>query len=61
MKKFLALLLAALMVLSMVACGSNEPAATEAAPAATDAAVATPTAPADEALYAERKSLANKE
>lgn len=43
MKKFLALLLAALMVLSMVACGSNEPAATEAAPAATDAAVETPT------------------
>ena len=61
MKKFLALLLAALMVLSMVACGSNEPAATEAAPAATDAAVETPTDPADEILYAELKTLANKE
>ena len=45
MKKFLALLLAVMMVLSMVACGGNEttaPAATEApeAPAATEAPVA---------------------
>ncbi|MEE1036768.1 MAG: ABC transporter substrate-binding protein [Oscillospiraceae bacterium] len=47
MKKLFALLLALAMVLSMVACSSNEPAATEAAPAATDAApAATDAAPA---------------
>ena len=64
MKKFLAMLLALTMVLSMAACGAKAPEATEApaAPAATEAPVVeAPTDPADEVLYAELKSLANKE
>ena len=47
MKKIIALLLAAMMVLGMAACGSSEPAATE-APATTEAPAATE-APATEA------------
>lgn len=65
MKKLFAMLLAVAMVLSMVACGSKEAPAPTAAPtepaaAATEPAAA-PTDPADEVLYAELKSLANKE
>lgn len=51
MKKFLALLLALVMVIGLVACGAKEeaaaPAATEAAPAATEAAPAAPDAGSD--------------
>ena len=51
MKKFLALLLALVMVIGLVACGAKEeaaaPAATEAAPAATEAAPAAPEAGSD--------------
>ena len=48
MKKILALILALVMVIGLVACGTTEPAPTEAAPAATEAApAATEAAPAD--------------
>lgn len=60
MKKLLALLLAAAMVLSLAACGGETAETTAPASVATDAATV-PTDPADEVAYAELKSLANKE
>ena len=62
--KFMSLLLALAMMLGLVACGgsSEEAPATTAAPAVAEtAAAAAPTDPADEVLYAELKTLANKE
>ena len=58
MKKFFALLLTAAMVLSMVACGSNEAATTETAAATTAAATtaAATTAAATEAAASEEKA-----
>ena len=61
MKKLLAMLLALTMVLSMAACGGNDVPETTASVAASTEAVEAPTDPADEVLYAELKSLANKE
>lgn len=63
MKKLLAMLLAVAMVLSMAACGSNKTVETTApvAAATTPAATEAPTDPADEVVYAELKSLSNKE
>ena len=59
MKKFLALLLALVMVLSLAACGGKTPEATDAPN--TEPVAETPTDPADQVAYAELKSLANKE
>ena len=59
MKKFLALLLALVMVLSLAACGGKTPEATDAPN--TEPVAETPTDPADQIVYAELKSLANKE
>ena len=63
MKKFLAMLLALAMILSMAACGGKAEAPETTAPAAPaeTAAVEAPADPADEVLYAELKSLSNKE
>ena len=63
MKKFLAMLLALAMILSMAACGGKAEAPETTAPAAPaeTAAVEAPADPADEVLYAELKTLANKE
>ena len=53
MKKYLAMLLAVVMVLSLAACGSktNAPAATTAAPAAGDTTAAATDAPKEESKY----------
>ena len=52
MKKLIALILAAVMVLGLVACGgSSAPAATEAAPAATEAAPAAAPMTAEEKFF----------
>lgn len=63
MKKFLALLLALAMIASLAACGSKTVAPTEttAAPSTEAPATEAPTDPADEVVYAEMKSLSNKE
>ena len=59
MKKLLALVLAAVMVFSLVACGGNKPAETN-APETTPATTAPATTAAPELNIAEQKSLANK-
>ena len=59
MKKLLALVLAAVMVFSLVACGGNKPAETN-APETTPATTAPATTAALELDIAEQKSLANK-
>ena len=51
MKKIIALVLALVMALSLIACGSTTPAATEAAPAATEAAPAATEAAAEVKTY----------
>ena len=60
MKKILAMLLVIAMVLSMVACGSKTE-ETQPSTVGGNEEVVAPTDPADEVLYAELKSLNNKE
>ena len=58
MKKLIALILAAVMVLGLVACGgSSAPAATEAAPAATEAAAPVVEMTAEEKAAAELQAF----
>ena len=64
MKKLIAMLLSAAMVISLAACGASAPAATEAAPAATEAATtaaATEAAPAETEAPAEEAPAAEHE
>ncbi len=56
MKKFLAIVLAAMMALALVACGSSAPAATDSKPAANTASEPAKTEAKDEAPAAEAKS-----